>query len=158
ALTICIDGKCGCGKTSFAGVLQKQLNDDYYVFEINSLIVTENNRLNDYFNFIMGNLFKAHGIYNSKLLKNYMNIISYVISDKISNFVNYFLDENFIKSYFDLRDEINLYTKKIFDSNFNKNLDKKGIIFIVDDLERVYNEAQIVNMLIFSQYIISFDY
>ena len=158
ALTICIDGKCGCGKTSFAGVLQKQLNDDYYVFEINSLIVTENNRLNDYFNFIMGNLFKAHGIYNSKLLKNYMNIISYVISDKISNVVNYFLDENFKKSYFDLRDEINLYTKKIFDSNFNKNLDKKGIIFIVDDLERVYNEAQIVNMLIFSQYIISFDY
>ena len=158
ALTICIDGDGGCGKTSFAGVLQKQLNQDYYVFDINSLIVTENNRLNDYFNFVIENLFKAHGIYSSKLLKNYMNIISYVISDKISNVVNYFMDENFKKSYFDLRDEINSYIKKIFDPTINKHPDKKGIIFIVDDLERVYNEVQIVNMLIFSQYIISFDY
>lgn len=158
ALTICIDGGCGCGKTSFAGVLQKQLNHDYYVFDINSLVFTENNRLNDYFNLVIENLFKAHGIYNSKLLKNYMNIINYVISDKISNMVNYFLDEDFKKSYFDLRDEINSCIKKIFDPNLNSKIDKKGIIFIVDDLERVYSEAQIVNMLIFSQYIISFDY
>ncbi len=158
ALTICIDGDCGCGKTSFAGVLQKQLNKDYYVFDINSLIVTENNRLNDYFNFVIENLFKAHCIYSSKLLKNYMNIISYVVSDKISNVVNYFMDENFKKNYFDLRDEINSCIKKIFDPTINKHTDKKGIIFIVDDLERVYNEVQIVNMLIFSQYIISFDY
>lgn len=158
ALTICIDGDCGSGKTSFSGVLRKQLNEDYYVFEINSLMVSENNKLNDYFNFVMGDLFRAHGIYNSKLLKKYMNIVNYVIGDKISNIVNYFLDETLKKSYFDLKDDLNLYTKKIFDPNLNKSLDKKGIIFIVDDLERIYNEAKIVNMLIFSQYVINFDY
>ncbi len=158
ALTICIDGKSGCGKTSFAGVLQKQLNDNYYVFEINSLMVTERNRLSDYFNFIMGNLFKAHGIYNSRTLKNYTNIINYVINSKIPDVVKYFLDEDFGNGYFDLKDEINIYTKKIFNDKLNRISGKKGIIFIVDDLERVYNKMQIVNMLVFSQYIISFDY
>ncbi len=68
-LTICIDGESGVGKSTFSYVLQKELNDDYYVFNINSLIFTENNKLNDYFNYIIENLFKAHGIYNSKSLK-----------------------------------------------------------------------------------------
>ena len=158
ALTICIDGASGSGKTSFAGVLQKELNEDYYVFEINSLIFTENNRLNDYFNFVIEKLFRAYGVYNSKLLKNYMNVIRYVVNDKLSKVVNCFLDENLKKSYFDLKEEINLTIKKIFDPKFNKDIDKKGIIFIVDDIEKVYSESQIVNILVFSQYIISFDY
>ena len=156
-LTICIDGESGVGKSTFSYVLQKELNDDYYVFNINSLIFTENNKLNDYFNYIIENLFKAHGIYNSKSLKNYMNIINYVMNDKVSNLVNYFMNDKIQKNYFEIKDEINNCIVKIFGSDSEVKF-KKGIIFIIDDLERIYNDSQIVNILIFSQYILGFDY
>ncbi len=142
-LTICIDGESGVGKSTFSYVLQKELNDDYYVFNINSLIFTENNKLNDYFNYIIENLFKAHGIYNSKSLKNYMNIINYVMNDKVSNLVNYFMNDKIQKNYFEIKDEINNCIVKIFGSDSEVKF-KKGIIFIIDDLERIYNDSQIV--------------
>ncbi|BAK80856.1 P-loop NTPase fold protein [Candidatus Arthromitus sp. SFB-rat-Yit] len=156
-LTICIDGESGVGKSTFSCVLQKELNRNYYVFNINSLIFTENNKLNDYFNYVIENLFKAYGIYNSKSLKNYMNIINYVMNDKVSNLVNYFMNDKIQKNYFEIKDEINSCIVKIF-GNKSKSKMKKGIIFIIDDLERIYNDSQIVNILIFSQYILGFDY
>ncbi len=154
-LTICIDGNGGSGKSTFARVLQKELNDDYYIFNINGLIFTENNKLNDYFNVIIENLFKAHGIvYNSRILKNYMNIINSVMNNKVTGILSYFLNEQIPSNYIDIKDEMNNYINKIF----NNYVNKKGIIFIIDDIERIYNESQIVNILIFSQYILGFDY
>lgn len=156
-LTICIDGRGGSGKSTFACVLQKELNNDYYVFNINGLIFTENNKLNDYFNFIIENLFKAHGvIYNSKILKNYMNIINSVLSEKVTGILSSLLSEKVQSSYIDIKDEMNNYINKIFSEK--SRYGKKGIIFIIDDVERIYNESQIVNILIFSQYILGFNY
>lgn len=156
-LTICIDGKGGSGKSTFACVLQKELNKDYYVFNINGLIFTENNKLNDYFNFIIENLFKAHGVvYNSKILKNYMNIINSVMDDKVTSMLSNFLNEKVQSNYIDIKDEMNNYINKIFSEKSRDG--KKGIIFIIDDIERIYNESQIVNILMFSQYILGFNY
>lgn len=151
---ISISGKWGEGKTSFTNVLKEELKNDYIILDIQPMITDTKEGLIKYFSSILENQFIHHGleIGVDSSIEDYFNAVFSLIDSKGIIYNNNIFKKN-------NTDKLDLREKKRYLQNDIDKLilkSKKNILVVVDDFDRVDNEAR-YSILTFIKEIVNFN-